>query len=288
MADPITEIAPAKVNLFLHIVGRRADGYHLIESQFGFTAQGDTLTFAPADEISLAIDGPFADNLMAEADWQHSNLVTAAARALQTYLGLETGAHITLTKVLPVAAGIGGGSADCAAALRGLCRLWGVAIELKALQSLALSLGADIPACLAGEPVMVRGIGERLDPVPMSQRVPAVLVNPLRACATAAVFASYRASGKAFREAQTPPATITALLQNTGNDLTAAAVEHCPDIATILETLGEQPGCMLARMSGSGATCFALFETDAAASAASQHCRTCWPGYWVMQDWLRV
>ena len=184
MPDRLTEPAPAKVNLYLHLTGRRDDGYHLLDSLVVFAGIGDTLSAAPAETLSLQVAGPFAAGLAGEPD----NLVLRAARALAAEAGVTAGAHLVLDKHLPVASGIGGGSADAAAALRLLCRLWRLAPQPAALARLAAGLGADVPVCLAGRAARMGGIGERLGPAPVLPACGIVLVNPGIQVATAEVF----------------------------------------------------------------------------------------------------
>ncbi|MEN0076079.1 MAG: 4-(cytidine 5'-diphospho)-2-C-methyl-D-erythritol kinase [Paracraurococcus sp.] len=268
----LTEFAPAKVNLYLHVIGRREDGYHLLDSLAVFGPAGDRLSLAPAATLSLALDGPFGGALAAEPD----NLVLRAARALAAGAGGGAGggggARLTLSKCLPVASGIGGGSADAAAALRGLDRLWGLGLEAAALARIAASLGADIPVCLLSRPTRMGGIGEVLRPAPILPDCGLLLVNPGIALATPAVF---RARQGAF----TPPADLPSRWPDAAamardlavlrNDLEAPAIALCPPVATVLAALRSLPGCLLARMSGSGATCFGLFPDAAAARAAA-------------------
>ncbi len=277
-ADPgpaRAEAAPAKVNLFLHLRGRRADGYHLLESLAVFPAVGDRLTAAPAERLTLEVAGPFAAGLAGEAD----NLVLRAARALAAASGIAAGAALHLEKNLPVASGIGGGSSDAAAALRLLAGLWGVEVP----EGLAVSLGADVPVCL-GAPAsrMMAGAGEALSPAPAMPGFWLVLANPGIAVATGAVFA-------ALTRREHPPGPgapalrdFTALLgwlRQQRNDLQDAAVSVCPAIAEVLAALAGAP---LARMSGSGATCFALHGDEAAARAQAERLRRSRPGWWVV------
>lgn len=269
------EVARAKVNLFLHVVGRRADGYHLLDSLAVFPDIGDRLQAAPADALSLALSGPFAAGLTNEAD----NLVLRAARALAAAAGIVPRARLMLEKNLPVASGIGGGSADAAAALRGLRRLWGLGEG--APDSVAPGLGADVPVCLASRPARMRGIGERLDPAPRIPECGLVLVNPGAAVSTPDVF---RARTGAFSAEADLPAgwpdarAMAAGLARLSNDLEAPAAALCPDVAGVLAALRSRPDCLLARMSGSGATCFGLFaDPRAAAGAAVALAR---PGWW--------
>ena len=274
-AEPaLREAAPAKVNLYLHLCGRRADGYHLLDSLAVFPAIADRLTAAPGPGLSLEIGGPFGDGLSVEPD----NLVLRAARALAEAHGLAPDAALRLEKHLPLAAGIGGGSSDAAAALRLLSRLWRVAIP----DRLALSLGADVPVCLgAPRPRCMAGIGEQLSPAPPMPEFWIVLVNPGAAVATGAVFA-------AVERRDNPPgpppppltdfAALTDWLAHQRNDLQAAAVSICPAIAEVLAALEDAP---LARMSGSGATCFALHGREAEAQAQAKRLRRARPDWWV-------
>ncbi len=258
--------APAKINLFLHVTGRRADGYHLLDSLVVFAAVGDRLEARPATALTLRLAGPFAAALNG-AD----NLVLKAARALQAAAAIAAGADITLHKELPVASGIGGGSADAAATLRLLARLWRIE-ESALLAGLAPSLGADVPVCLAGLPCRMSGIGEVLQPIADLPRLFLVLANPGRPLATKAVFA--RREG-AFSAAAPPSpsgaeaAAFAAYLATTRNDLEAPALALLPVIGEVLAALRAQAGCLLARLSGSGATCFGVFAEKAAAEAAA-------------------
>ncbi len=267
--------APAKVNLFLHVTGRRADGYHLLDSLAVFPAIGDQVTAAPAAEFTLTVSGPFAAALSGEGD----NLVLRAARALAEAAGVPPHAALHLEKHLPVASGIGGGSADAAAALRELARLWGITPDLPAI---AARLGADVPVCIASTPARMGGIGEILTPAPALPNAGIVLVNPGVAVATPAVF---RARAPGFSPAANLPtkwastAAMAADLRRLNNDLQDAALKLCPPIGQVLAALDQLSGARLTRMSGSGATCFALFDTPAAAAAAASNLRR--PGWWV-------
>jgi len=265
-----SRFAPAKVNLFLHVTGRRPDGYHLLDSLAVFPAVGDEVTAAPASELSLEISGRFGGVLRAEPD----NLLLRAARLLQP----GKGAALTLDKNLPVASGIGGGSADAAAALLLLRDLWNLETELHAA---ALTLGADVPVCLASRPARMGGIGEVLGAAPRLPAFGMVLVNPGVAVPTPMVFKA-RQGGFSLPaelpEAWPDVAAMAADLARCRNDLEAPARIIQPIITDVLAALAALPGAMLARMSGSGATCFAIFATpDAAARAATQIER---PGWW--------
>jgi 4-diphosphocytidyl-2-C-methyl-D-erythritol kinase len=271
----LVEFAPAKINLHLHVVGRREDGYHLLDSLVVFAGVGDRLSVSPSDRLSLAVTGPFAAGLAAEAD----NLVLRAARGLAARAGIAATGALVLEKNLPVASGIGGGSADAAAALRLLARFWGV--DATGLGALAGGLGADVPVCVAGVPAVMSGIGEILAPAPALPKMGLVLVNPGVAVATPSVFKAR--SGGFSPAARFPDGgwadadSLVAGLRATGNDLEAPARSLAPVIGEVLAALAAAPGCMLARMSGSGATCFGLFPDSATAeSAAATLGRTGW------------
>jgi 4-diphosphocytidyl-2-C-methyl-D-erythritol kinase len=280
--------APAKLNLYLHVVGRRPDGYHLLDSLVAFAGVADELTFAPATDLSLVIDGPFARSLAVDDD----NLVLKAARALAAHAGRAPAAAIRLTKRLPVASGIGGGSADAAAALHGLNRLWNLGLSETALAKIGLALGADVPVCLAGRPSFFGGIGDEIESAGLLPRAHVVLANPGAPLATAAVFRARAAAGATYsaparwREVVPDTVMLAGLLAKRSNDLTAAAVALLPVIADVLTALEQQPPCLLARLSGSGATCFGLFAErgearEAAAAIAATH-----PAWWVVATTL--
>jgi 4-diphosphocytidyl-2-C-methyl-D-erythritol kinase len=262
--------APAKVNLFLHVTGKRADGYHLLDSLAVFPAVGDWVGALPSETLGLQISGPFGGVLEAEPD----NLLLRAARALRP----GAGAVLALEKNLPVASGIGGGSADAAAALRLLAKLWGIS---EPLDHPALALGADVPVCLARRPARMGGIGEALAAAPELPLFGILLVNPGVAVATPAVFRARRGgfSAPAALPAGWPDAAAMAeSLAGLANDLQAPAIELQPVIGEVLNVLKALPGALLARMSGSGATCFALFATPKAAAAAARAVNH--PGWW--------
>ena len=279
----LDRLAPAKVNLFLHVGPAKANGRHALDSLVVFAGPeaSDRLTAGPGDALTLDVTGPGAG----EAGRGQDNLVLRAARALREAAGPGPGARLTLDKRLPVAAGIGGGSADAAAGLRLLTALWGLDPGLAA--RLAPSLGGDVPVALAGMPALMRGEGERVRPVSLPGPLPALLVNPGRPCPTGAVFAAYDADdgGQGFAEIPAVPDfhSIEALalwLHEQRNDLAAPAIRLVPEIGLALESLRAQPGVHLARMSGSGATCFALFDTLAAASQASAAIARDRPDWW--------
>ncbi|MFA5123116.1 4-(cytidine 5'-diphospho)-2-C-methyl-D-erythritol kinase [Zavarzinia sp.] len=272
--------APAKINLYLHVTGRRADGYHCLESLVAFAEAGDRIEALPAETLSVTITGPFA----AAVGGADDNLVMRAALALRDALGIEAGAALRLDKRLPVAAGLGGGSADAAATLRLLQRLWGKRLEASALHDLALRLGADVPVCLAGRPAHMAGIGEEVTPIVAG--LPAcgiVLVNPGVCLATPAVFRALAGRfGPADRLDPVPAdlAGLVAALAARRNDLEAPAIEVCPAVAEVLALLRSVPGVLLARMSGSGATCFGICADRASASDAAEAVRRQRPDWW--------
>ena len=266
----ITELAPAKINLALHVRARRPDGYHEIETLFAFCRDGDSVTIADADADSFTITGPFAGSLAGEG----SNLVLAARDAFAAALGPVPPLAITLDKHLPVASGIGGGSADAAAMLRALGRLQGVAIGTMA--DIALALGSDVPACLRGETAIGRGRGEQLEPIGGLTDTPVLLVNPRLAVSTAQVFAGWDGQDRGAL------GTVAA----SRNDLEAPARHLAPAIGDVLAALAAQPGVTLVRMSGSGATCFALFDSESARSAAHTFIAAVHADWWYLESTL--
>lgn len=272
----LREAAPAKVNLFLHVTGRRPDGYHLLDSLAVFGPAQDDVLAGSGIDLSLVIEGEHAAGLSAGAD----NLVLRAARLLADAGGVTPRAALRLIKRLPVASGIGGGSADAAAALRLLNRAWGLAQGKDALQALAAKLGADVPVCVASRPARMQGIGDVLLPAPAVPACGLLLVNPGAPLATPAVFAARDGAFTPLAELPGgwPDAVALATtLAALGNDLEAPAIRLCPPIAAVLAMLRALPGCHLARMSGSGATCFGLFTNAAAAQRAAALVP---PGWW--------
>lgn len=267
------DFAPAKVNLALHVTGRRADGYHLLDSLVVFADVGDRISVAPAEGLSLTVTGPMAFGLAGEPD----NLVLRAAR----FLGV-TGAAITLDKQLPLASGIGGGSSDAAATLRALSRLTGRPLPAAAATAV---LGADVPVCLDPRPQRTAGIGERLAEVPPLPPCWLVLANPGVAVPTPAIFrALTRNDGAAMPDPlpRWPDATAMARdLAAMRNDLETPAIALAPVIATVRSALAAQSGCLLARMSGSGATVFGLFAAEGPARAAEARLQADRPGWWL-------
>lgn len=269
-----TEFAPAKINLALHVTGRREDGYHLLDSLVAFAPVGDRLVVAPAGSLTLEVTGSFAADVPAGED----NLVLRAARLL----GAGRGAAITLEKALPVASGIGGGSADAAAALRALGRLWRVPLPPP---KAVLALGADVPVCLAARPARMSGIGEVVEPLPGPLPLHLVLVNPRKPVPTPEIF-------RRLERRENPPlpepiprfadaAALAGFLAACRNDLEPPARALLPEIGDALAALAATDGCLLARMSGSGATCFGLYPDPAARARAHVVLQAAHPGWWV-------
>jgi 4-diphosphocytidyl-2-C-methyl-D-erythritol kinase len=276
----LQERACAKLNLFLHVTGRRADGYHLLETLFAFTDFGDSVRVEPDAPLSLTVSGPFAQASGTGAE----NSVLKAAMALAHAAGIAPCGALHLDKQLPVAAGIGGGSADAAATLRLLNRVWGLGWPRARLASLALTLGADVPACLAQTAQFGAGIGEDLTPFTALPPLGVVLVNPLVPVPTPAVFKAYAARAQPFSVPINRAALSAggfAAISRLGNDLEAPAMAVQPVIGDVLAALVAQKDAMLSRMSGSGATCFALFESRSQADRAAQSLRQAHPAWWV-------
>ncbi len=279
----LVERAHAKINLFLHVTGRRPDGYHLLDSLAVFAGAHDVLSATPAPELGLSVSGRFGATLRQED--ASSNLVVRAAGLLRGAGSLEpgAGAAFLLEKNLPVASGIGGGSADAAAALRLLCRLWpDRAPEPARLQALAVTLGADVPVCLSERPARMGGVGDLLSAAPFLPEYGLLLVNCGEAVSTPAVFRARAAELRAPADLPAGWPDASAMAADLGrlhNDLQPAAISLCPAIAEVLEAIKRQRGCLLARMSGSGATCFGLFPQAAAAAAAANALAR--PDWWV-------
>ena len=276
----IEVFAPAKINLFLHVGERREDGFHDLESLVVFADAGDALSFAPAHEFSLALDGPFAGELGLD----ENNLVLRAARALGALSGRTRGTAMTLTKNLPVASGIGGGSADAAAALRGLSQLWELDLSNEALRALAETLGSDVPVCVESKSAWMEGRGEIVTPAKSVAGAAMLLVNPGVSVPTGPVFKGLKTrtgTGKVIHDVPLGDvAALTAFLKGTTNDLQAPAIEIAPVIGDVLGELSRMPGAMLWRMSGSGATCFALFEEQGEAEMSAIALKHSHPKWW--------
>lgn len=284
MLAPVTEHAPAKVNLALHITGKREDGYHLLDSLVAFTTFGDTLECYPDDIISMDVQGTFAHALNPDPN----NSILKAARLLQEQTGCRQGARMTLHKYIPVSAGLGGGSSNAAAALRALCHLWNASVPQEKLEAIALGIGSDVPVCLRARPAVMRGIGEQVTPVEIAE-AGIVLINPGVPLATADVFKNRvgEVSPHVHWSRMDSYDALMHALQQTGNHLEAAAVKLCPPITQGLHALQQSPGCDLARMSGSGATCFGLFKNEALAEHAAAYLQHALPGWWIKPTTLR-
>jgi 4-diphosphocytidyl-2-C-methyl-D-erythritol kinase len=278
---PLRETAYAKINLALHVRERLTDGYHRLESLFAFAQHGDTLEIAKAGVLRLEIDGPFAEKLEADQD----NLVLRAAEALRSHFGLNVGAEIRLTKNLPVAAGIGGGSADAAAALRGLVRCWGLVDDQSDVMAIAAELGADVPACFLSETCLGEGRGDALTMLANNRltNTPLLLVNPGVAVATGPIFQAWDGVDRGALSVSEPIEIDTGWR----NDLRIPACQIVPEIDQALDVLDAQDGVTFVRMSGSGATCFALFERTEQRDRASEAIRTAFPQWWQMLSFLR-
>jgi len=278
----ISVAAPAKLNLYLHVTGKRHDGYHLIDSLAAFAAEHDIIRVELASDLRLTNTGPFGHDLATDDD----NLVMRAARRLRDMTGLSVGAHIHLFKRLPIASGIGGGSADAAATIKALVRLWELHPGEHDLSGLALGLGADVPVCLYGRAAFMGGIGEVLEPVGRLPEMPLVLVNPGIDVPTPSVFRARRGEfsfpAPFQQEPQTGRDLIAALTDGRGNDLMAPAIALAPAIGDVLAHLDAAQGCQFSRMSGSGATCFGFFETTAAATRAAARIGADRPDWWVV------
>ncbi len=283
VTDSLTETAYAKINLALHVRGRRADGYHALESLFVFAEDGDVLTAqaVEGDALTLTIDGPFAAGLACD----EGNLVLRAARLLRERAGYTQGAALHLRKTLPVASGIGGGSADAAAALRLLSRLWRLDVPAADLHEVALAIGSDVPACLVSRTLFVGGRGEVLDQREIADLagMPMLLVNPGVPVSTGPVFAGWDQVDRGPLDA----GTLDALIERGRNDLEAPAIAIAPIVDDVMTALAGQQGVRLARMSGSGATCFALFDRVEDRRTAAAMIGAIRPDWWSLETNIR-
>ncbi len=280
------KFAAAKLNLYLHVVGRHHDGYHEIDSLVVWLDLGDKLTFSLADDLKLEVSGPFASEVGPKED----NLVIQAAEYLRKSYSIRLGAKICLDKQLPVGAGMGGGSSDAATALRALMELWKCDPGELNMEALVRSLGADVPACMIGAPALVSGVGEKVALLPVLPMMHVVLVWPGVKLATSRVFAAHQVKGsnKPLRisDLERPDNYLKALLER-GNDLQITAQVLCSEIGKALQLLASSIGCVLSRMSGSGSTCFGLFETQEAAQSAANYIVKKRPSWWVRATRLR-
>ncbi|OWK31511.1 4-(cytidine 5'-diphospho)-2-C-methyl-D-erythritol kinase [Sphingomonas dokdonensis] len=281
MTDDVetVELAPAKLNLALHVRRRRADGYHDIETLFAFCRDGDVITVRPAAQDALSITGPFAAALGSPAGAagdavDPDNLVIRALNGFRGRFAIEDRYRITLEKNLPVASGIGGGSADAAATLRALARMHGIAANDARLFALSAGLGADVPACLVGRTALGTGKGDALVPLADREGTPVLLVNPGVGVSTAAVFSGWDGVDRGALDPSDP--------EGGRNDLEPPARAVAPVIDDVITLLAGQPGVTLARMSGSGATCFALFDTAESRDRAAATVRAAAPAWWLL------
>jgi 4-diphosphocytidyl-2-C-methyl-D-erythritol kinase len=287
--QPISIPAPAKINLYLHITGLSKNGFHELESLVSFASIHDTITLVPAENLDLVIKGPYRNDLPAN----NNNLVIKAAIALREIAGVNTGAEIILEKNLPVASGIGGGSADCAATLKGLVRLWNINMNSIDLNQLGLKLGSDIPVCLYGQNAIISGRGEVINSAPLLPYFWLVLVNPGVMLSTSEVFEARQKIQKEKWNNSMPlnysPTTtreFASLLDDRVNDLTEAAISLQPIIGEALKTLQDSDGVLLTRMSGSGATCFGLFADSYYANLAAKNISSNFPDWWVCPTYV--
>lgn len=273
-------LAPAKINLFLHITGKREDGYHQLQSLMVFVDVGDEMEFARHDSLFIDVDGPFAGDMPSP----HDNLVYKAAQLLASDYKMSAHGRVMLNKKLPVASGIAGGSSDAATALLGFARLWGLPEEQHRLQKLAQKLGADVPACLLRRPVWAEGIGEKMTPMSEMPPMHFVLANPMVATPTPEVFRRFRGKFSPplqFSGRRKTASEWIASLKIYRNDLLDAALEVTPAIRDVLRALGDTPNCHFARLSGSGATCFGVYDHAEAAMAAVNKLKQQYPRWWV-------
>lgn len=288
--------SPAKINLYLHITGRMDNGYHALDSLVGFVDVGDTITITPADEFCFNVDGPFAKSFHAkelDSSPSSSNIAVKAAWDLSRALQKPLNVCVSLSKNLPLASGIGGGSANAAAVVWGLMEYWDIPkdgdFSQNHLGELLLQLGADVPVCFHCTPARLRGIGEILDPAPLMEETPIVLIHPGKPCNTAQIFAHYLGE---FHDAQTLPHDLQRFddfilfLCNRSNDLYSAACDIVPEIKNIVASLDGYKGCALARMSGSGSTCFGLFEDEVDARNAAKEIAADNPDWWIKCGYL--
>jgi 4-diphosphocytidyl-2-C-methyl-D-erythritol kinase len=286
VTDVVERFAPAKVNLALHVVGRRPDGYHELDTLVAFADVGDRIRVRTADALTLSVSGPFSAHAPAGED----NLVLKAARLLTARCNAPGGAAIELEKHLPAGAGFGGGSADAAAALHALNRLWGLGLPGESLAELGEALGADVPMCVAGRTLRARGRGEALTLVEGWPALPLVLVWPGEPVSTAAVFAALaRWENPPLPPFPAPAGLVAAAewLSGCRNDLEEPAAALAPAIGAALEGLRETEGCLLARMSGSGSGCFGLYGDSSAAAVAAASLRTAAHGWWIEETTAR-
>ena len=294
MSLKIVDITAAvKLNLNLQVLGRKPNGYHIVSGLFVFTDFGDKLSFVQSDTFSLTIKGEFAAALGNPQDTLPNNSIYLAAKALSDAAGVSCSADVVLDKKIPVAAGCGGGTADAAATLKGLMKLWDVELADEKLQRILPTLGSDVPACYVSKSVMVGGCGEVIRPAPvLPHNIPVLLINPRKLVPTKRVFDlcaenpdCYSKKVFVFKDAYENIKELAEDLRKTGNDLAAAAEKICPEITTILRVL-QTKGCLYASVSGSGATCFALFEAESDLHKAAVEIRESYPQWWLCETFI--
>ena len=289
LSGAVREYARAKVNLTLHVRGKRADGYHELESLVVFADVADELTFTPAAEDNLELDGQFAGLVDGE------NLVLKAKRAVASWLGADIHGHFRLQKNIPVAAGLGGGSSDAAAAIRALLSVYGKTADAASYIEASAKIGADVPVCLHNGAAFMCGLGERITPAPGLPALPAILVNPRIKLSTADVFRTLKAPPlPAAADAAAPAipvfetvAEAAAYAAEGRNDLEPPAIALEPAVKSVLDTIRGLDGCLLARLSGSGPTCFGVFPSREAARNAAGAIAEAHPNWWVAATVLR-
>ncbi|PCJ99433.1 MAG: 4-(cytidine 5'-diphospho)-2-C-methyl-D-erythritol kinase [Zetaproteobacteria bacterium] len=288
----LTIFAPAKINLFLHITGRLSNGYHTLDSLVTFADIGDIITIEPASSFSFHIKGPFADTFKNEersAFLNGENIVIKAARSLSQIADRPLNTHITLTKNLPLSSGLGGGSSDAAATIWGLQKLWNLKHDADYIIPLMTKLGADVPVCLNCYPTIMQGIGDILRPAPTMPEIPILLINPMISCSTKDIFLHHN---KQYKTNITLPkafptiASVENILNALDNDLFKPALELIPEIGNVMNALTAQKHCLFSRMSGSGASCFGLFETIEHAESAAETIKRENPDWWIKSGWL--
>ena len=285
--NPLHAFAPAKINLYLHVTGRREDGYHLLDSLVAFTNIGDSLRLEEATEFDFALEGPMAAALAAESP--ATNLAVRAVRKMAEELGRPLNIKLTLIKNVPIASGIGGGSSDAAAALRLLAEHWGVPPSDSLLTRIASGLGQDTPCCLNAATCYFQGIGDITEPGPDLPHTDIVLVNPNKALPTPEVYKARQGNFAAparFDREPNSAAELAGMLHERSNGLTEAACKLMPEIRVMLAALAATTGCQLARMSGSGATCFGLYPDRSAARQAAARLYQDHPDWWVVPGFV--
>lgn len=285
MTSSLTVFSPAKVNLTLHVTGRRDDGYHMLDSLVGFADIGDEINIAPADAFCFEIVGTFADGLKSD----DTNLVMQAINLFSKRFGLDLNVKITLTKHLPLSSGLGGGSGNAAAAIYGLEQFYNIAHSVQDRREMLLSLGADVPVCYHGITqgglVRMQGIGENITSIQCGAALHCILVNPLQSCSTQEVFKALSADefGEEMPEINTLNTADDAaiFIAENRNDLTQAAAQRLPIINDVLSVIKAAEHCKFACMSGSGATCFGIFESASHATHAAEKIAQSHPAWWV-------